>query len=76
MTGAQDHRRGRQRARLRFSKEGGSHSKRHLLVDTEGPVLEAPVHSARLPDADGIGLLLEPVRERLPRLAHPWVDAG
>ena len=36
--------------------------KRHLLVDTEGLVLEARVHSARVPDADGIRLLLEPVQ--------------
>ena len=28
--------------------------KRHLLVDTEGLVLEARVHGARVPDADGI----------------------
>ena len=51
--------------------------KRHLLVDTEGLVLEARIHSARVPDQDGIRLLLEPVRERLPkRLSHLWVDAG
>ena len=36
--------------------------KRHLLVDTEGLVLEARVHSAKVPDEDGIRLLLEPVR--------------
>jgi putative transposase len=50
--------------------------KRHLLVDTEGLVLEARVHSARVPDADGIRLLLEQVRDRFPRLSHLWVDAG
>ena len=49
--------------------------KRHLLVDTEGLVLEAKVHSAKIPDQDGIGLLLERVRDRLPRLSHLWVDA-
>ena len=31
--------------------------KRHLLVDTEGLVLEARVHSAKVPDEDGIRLL-------------------
>ena len=31
--------------------------KRHLLVDTEGLVLKARVHSAKVPDADGIRLL-------------------
>ena len=50
--------------------------KRHLLVDTEGLVLEARVHSARVPDQDGIRLLLDPARQRLVRLAHLWVDAG
>jgi transposase len=50
--------------------------KRHLLVDTEGLVLEARVHSARVPDQDGIRLLLDPARERLGRLSHLWVDAG
>jgi putative transposase len=50
--------------------------KRHLLVDTEGLVMKARVHSAKVPDADGIRLLLEPVRSRLGRLWHLWVDAG
>jgi putative transposase len=50
--------------------------KRHLLVDTEGLVLEARVHSAKVPDQDGIRLLLEPVRSRFARLSHLWVDAG
>ena len=50
--------------------------KRHLLVDTEGLVLKVKVHSAKVPDQDGIRLLLEPARERLARLSHLWVDAG
>ena len=50
--------------------------KRRLLVDTEGLVPEARAHSARVPDQDGIGLLLERARGRFARLAHPWVDAG
>ena len=50
--------------------------KRHLLVDTEGLVLEARVHSAKVPDEDGIRLLLDPARTELPRLKHLWVDAG
>jgi putative transposase len=50
--------------------------KRHLLVDTEGLVLQARVHSARVPDQDGIRLLLEPVRTRFARLSQLWVDAG
>ena len=50
--------------------------KRHLLVDTEGLVLKAKVHSAKVPDQDGIRLLLKGVGDRLPRLSHLWVDAG
>jgi putative transposase len=34
------------------------------------------VHSAKVPEADGIRLLLESARDRLPRLSHLWVDAG
>jgi putative transposase len=50
--------------------------KRHLLVDTEGLLMKVRVHSAKVPDQDGIRLLLEPVRGRLGRLSHLWVDAG
>jgi putative transposase len=44
--------------------------KRHLLVDTEGLVLKAKVHSAKVPDQDGIKLLLKGVGDRLGRLSH------
>jgi putative transposase len=50
--------------------------KRHLLVDTEGLVLKAKVHSAKVPDQDGLRLLLESARAGLSRLKHLWVDAG
>ena len=50
--------------------------KRHLLVDTEGLVLKAKVHSAKVPDQDGIKLVLETARDHLPHLSHLWVDAG
>jgi putative transposase len=51
--------------------------KRHLLVDTQGLVLEVKVHSASVTDRDGIKLLLDPSsRDRLPRLFHVWLDAG
>jgi hypothetical protein len=46
------------------------------LVNTEELVLKARVHSAKVPDQDGIRLLLEPVRGRFGRLSHLWVDAG
>ena len=45
-------------------------------MDTEGLVLEARVHSARVPDQDGIGLLLEPVRGRSTHPSRLWVDVG
>jgi putative transposase len=52
--------------------------KRHLLVDTQGLVLEARVHGAEIQDREGIKLLLDvAARERLPeRLSHVWLDAG
>src|SRR5919202_5986935 len=51
--------------------------KRHLLVDTQGLVLEARVHSAQIQDREGIELLLDPPSpDRLPRLSHQWMDAS
>jgi putative transposase len=51
--------------------------KRHLLVDTQGLVLSAKVHSAKVQDREGTKILLEPVQDRLPqRLSHLWLDAG
>ena len=50
--------------------------KRHLLVDTEGFVLKAKVHSAKVMDYEGIKMLLRRANERFPRLRHLWLDAG
>jgi putative transposase len=51
--------------------------KRHLLVDTQGLVLEVRLHSAKVMDRDGIKLLLDPSSaDRLPRLSQLWLDAG
>jgi putative transposase len=50
--------------------------KRHLLVDTEGLVLKVNVHSAHVPDQDGLRVLLESAQARISRLKHLWVDAG
>ena len=50
--------------------------KRHLLVDTQGLVLKAKVHSAKIPEQDGLRLLLESARSGLSRLKHLWLDAG
>ena len=51
--------------------------KRHLWVDTQGLVLKARVHSAKVQDREGIKLLLELAQDHLPqRLSHLWMDAG
>jgi putative transposase len=50
--------------------------KRHLLVDTQGLVLKAKVHSAKVQDREGIKILLDLAPKHLPRLSHLWMDAG
>jgi putative transposase len=52
--------------------------KRHILVDTQGLVIEARLHGAQVQDREGIKLLLDAnARDRLPeRLSHLWLDAG
>ena len=51
-------------------------TKRHLLVDTEGLVLKAKVHSAKVPDQDGLTLLLKSAGPEIPSVKHVWVEAG
>ena len=50
--------------------------KRHILVDTEGFVLKAKIHSAKVLDQVGIKMLLRRADEQFPRLSHLWLDAG
>jgi putative transposase len=52
--------------------------KRHILVDTQGLVLKAHVHSATVMDRDGVTLLLPPeeAKQQLPRMKHVWLDSG
>jgi putative transposase len=50
--------------------------KRHLLVDTEGFVLKARVHSAKVMDYEGIKTLLDRAKGLFPRLSHLWMDGG
>jgi putative transposase len=50
--------------------------KRHIVVDTQGLVLKAKVHSAGIQDRAGVPALLADVRQLFPRLAHVWVDQG
>lgn len=50
--------------------------KRHLLVETQGLVLRARVHTAAVQDRAAVPLLLEGAPEEFPRLAHVWVAQG
>jgi hypothetical protein len=50
--------------------------KRHILVDTQGLVLTAKVHSAKVLDQEGIKELLRRVGGQFPRLSHLWLDGG
>ena len=50
--------------------------KRHILVDTEGFVLKAKVHSAKVMDYEGIKTLLRQADRHFPRLCQLWLDAG
>ncbi len=50
--------------------------KRHLLVDTEGFVLKAKVHSAKVLDQEGVKPLLKQAREQFLRLKHLWLDGA
>src|SRR5215212_3557006 len=50
--------------------------KRHLLVDTEGFVLQAKVMSAKVMDYEGIKTLLDRAKGLFPSLSHLWLDAG
>jgi putative transposase len=50
--------------------------KRHLLVDTQGLVLRATVHSAAIQDRAAVPAVLRGVAEEFPRLGHVWVDQG
>ena len=44
--------------------------KRHILVDTQGLLLKAKVHSATIMDYEGIKTLLTRAEETFPRLSH------
>jgi hypothetical protein len=43
--------------------------RRHILVDIEGFLLKVKVHSARVPNQDGLRLLLESIRAETPPLS-------
>jgi putative transposase len=48
----------------------------HILVDTEGFVLKAKVHSANVLDQEGVKSLLRRAAGQFPRLSQLWLDAG
>jgi putative transposase len=50
--------------------------KRHLLVDTQGLVLEVKVHAADLQDRAAVPVLLDGVAPVFPHMEHVWVDQG
>jgi putative transposase len=50
--------------------------KRHLLVETQGLVLRATVHTAALQDRAAVPLVLAGAPEEFPRLTHVWLDQG
>lgn len=50
--------------------------KRHILVDTQGPVLKAKVHTADIQDRAAVSLLLTGAAESYPRITKLWVDQG
>ena len=50
--------------------------KRHLLVDTNGLLLDVLVQAANITDRQGAKLLLLPLKEVLPRLSLIWADSG
>ena len=50
--------------------------KRHSLVDTQGLVLKAEVHSASIMDWEGIKMLLRQADVLFPGLKHPWLDSA
>ena len=45
-------------------------------MDTEGFVLRAKVHSAKVMDYEGIKALLDRAKGLFPRISHLWMDAG
>lgn len=50
--------------------------KRHILVDTEGNLLNVVVHRANIADRDGAYFVLEDVSHVYPTLHKIWADQG
>jgi putative transposase len=50
--------------------------KRHILVDTEGSLLKARVHTADIHDRSGAPLLLDGLHAKFPGIALIWADSA
>ena len=50
--------------------------KRHIVVDTLGPLLAVAVHPANIQDRDGAKLVLEGMVGQYPRLRVIWADGA
>lgn len=50
--------------------------KRHLLVDTQGWLLEVVISAAHVPDTEAVYELLVPAKSRWVGLNTVWVDGG
>ena len=50
--------------------------KRHILVDTQGLLLRAKVHTADVQDRAGVPLVLTHANEDYADITHIWVDQG
>ncbi len=50
--------------------------KRHIIVDTMGLLIAVVVHSATVQDRDGIKLVLQKIKDLVPRLKLIWADGS
>ena len=50
--------------------------KRHLLVDSQGNLIDVVVHAANIQDRDGAKLVLKRLASTLTRVRLVWADAG
>ena len=50
--------------------------KRHIIVDTQGLLLDVVVHPADIHDRDGAKLVVSGLSRRFPKLSLIWADGG